>query len=456
MAASQLNKPGLLEPRFPKAKELEACLEPVERRNTMMADVGSLVDAKKGLVSRRIFIEHEIYEQELERIFARCWLFLCHESQIPSPGDFFSTYMGEDPVLVMRDSAGKVNAFLNFCRHRGNRLCRADAGNAATLTCAYHGWTFGNDGRLVGVPNYRDAYFGELDREQWALIPVAQLDSYKGLLFATFDPTAPPLLRYLGEMTWYLDAFFDRQEGGVEVVGGVHKWLMPCNWKLPAENFAGDGYHTAWSHLSAIRTGFAGDFRIRPATGGAMLSPGNGHCIITIGPGEIAEPPEPELLAYEKEVRPQVERRLGDRIQAVNPIVGTVFPNFSMLRSTSHTFRVWHPRGPEQTEVWSWVFVDRTAPPQVKEKLRLASLRGFGPSGTFEQDDMDNWQECTRTCRGVVTRRYQLNLQMGLGHERFDEKLGAWASDFRLSESNHRQFYGRWAQLMDADSWEEL
>ena len=104
----------------------------------MVTGLGGLVDANKGLVSRRIFIEQDIYRQELERVFARCWLFLCHETQITQPGDFFSTYMGEDPVLVMRDTQGKVNAFLNVCRHRGNRVCRADTGNAASFTCAYH------------------------------------------------------------------------------------------------------------------------------------------------------------------------------------------------------------------------------------------------------------------------------------------------------------------------------
>jgi 3-phenylpropionate/trans-cinnamate dioxygenase alpha subunit len=420
----------------------------------MTAKMSRMVDDNKGLISRRIFIEPEIYEQELERIFARCWLFLCHESQIPQPGDFLTTYMGEDPVLVVRDSEGRARAFLNVCRHRGNRLCRADSGNAASFTCAYHGWTYRNDGRLVGVPYLREFYRGELERENWGLVPVAQLDGYKGLLFATFDPQAPPLREYLGEMAWYLDAFFDRREGGIEVVG-THKWVMPCNWKFPAENFGGDAYHVQWTHLSAITTAFSAGVATKPNSTGSMVSPGNGHILICVGPNDVGDPPMPEILEYEKEIRPEVEQRLGARSRLINPIVGTMFPNFSMLRATSRSFRVWHPRGPDKTEVWSWIFADKTAPPHVKEAIRLAGVRGFSPSGTFEQDDMDNWQECTRTCRGAVARRMKLNNQMGLGHEHFDEDLKASASDLRISESNHRQFYRRWARLMDAERWAE-
>ena len=422
----------------------------------MSTDMLKLVDAENGLISRRIFIEQEIYEQELKQIFARCWLFLCHDSQIPQPGDFFTTYMGEDPVLVVRDTAGQVRAFLNVCRHRGNRLCRAEIGNAASFTCAYHGWTYRNDGRLVGVPYLKEAYHNEFDRERWGLVPVAQLDSYKGLLFATFDAETPPLCDYLGEMTWYLDAFFDRREGGIEVVGGIHKWIMPCNWKFPAENFGGDGYHTSWSHLSAIQTGSGGDFRLKPDPQGVMLSPGNGHCVIGVGPDTVADPPAPEILAYEAAILPEMKKRLGRRLDRVKPTVGTVFPNFSMLRPVSRTFRVWHPRRPDKTEVWAWVFADKAAPAAVKEAIRLAGVRAFGPSGTFEQDDMDNWQGCTQTGRGVVARRYALSYEMGLGREQFDADLGALASDYRYSESNHRGFYRRWAQLMTAESWADL
>ena len=422
----------------------------------MAVDVNSLVDTDSGLISRRIFIEDEIYQEELERIFARCWLFLCHETQIPKPGDFITTYMGEDSVLVMRDTSGRVDAFLNVCPHRGNRLCRADNGNASAFICAYHGWTFGNDGNLKAVPNLQDAYYNDLNLSEWGLVQVAQLDIYKGLVFATFDKNAPSLMDYLGEMTWYLDSFFDRREGGVEVIGGVHKWIIPCNWKLPAENFGGDAYHVAWNHLSALTSGFTQAPAARQTPGGGTLSPGNGHCILAVGAEDYSSAAEEIIQRYEESIRAETLSRLGERLEKITPNVGTLFPHMSFLRGSSRSFRVWHPKGPEKIEVISCQFVDKAAPQEIKDALRVTGLRAFGPSGVLEQDDMDNWEECTRTNRGTVTRRHSLNYQMGLGHDRFDEELGAWASDFKLSDSNPRYFYQRWARLMQADSWDQV
>jgi 3-phenylpropionate/trans-cinnamate dioxygenase alpha subunit len=340
-------------------------------------------------------------------------------------------------------------------------VCRADSGNASAFVCAYHGWTYGNDGKLIAVPSLKEAYYDELDTSKWGLVRVAQLESYKGLVFATFDPTAPPLKEYLGEMAWYLDAFFDRREGGIEVFGGMHKWVVPCNWKFAAENFAGDAYHISWNHLSALRTGTTSNSRENEQRRGASLegtivAPGNGHSVISRGTGQYSDSAVQEIFQYDMDVRDEVTERLGPRNNVSNPIVGTVFPNFSMLRNISYVMRVWHPRGPDKIEVWSWHFADKKAPPEVKEAIRLSSLRSFSMGGTFEQDDMDNWQECTASARGVVSRRLPLNIQMGLGHEGFHEDFMGRVSDYRFSELGHRTFYGRWAQVMSADSWSDL
>ena len=103
----------------------------------------------------------------------------------------------------------------------------------------------------------------------------------------------------------------------------------------------------------AIRAGFGGDFRVGSDPTGAALSPGNGHCVMTVGANMNADPPALEIQAYEAKIFPDIVKRLGRRAGQMKPVAGTVFPNFSMLKPTSRTFRVWHPRGPEKAEVWA-------------------------------------------------------------------------------------------------------
>ena len=119
-----------------------------------------LIDFTKGEINRSIFSDPAIYQRELKQIFARCWLFLGHTSQLPRENDFFTAYMGEDPVIVTRHSDGQSGAFLNMCRHRGNRVCRADNGNQRMFTYPFHGWTFANNGNLKTVPGLETCGFG--------------------------------------------------------------------------------------------------------------------------------------------------------------------------------------------------------------------------------------------------------------------------------------------------------
>src|SRR6201994_3545727 len=151
-----------------------------------------LVDVKTGQISREIFVNEAIYAEEQEKIFARGWLFMGHESQSPNPGDYGAARMGEEPVILCRHRAGAVHVFLNSCRHRGMKVCRYDDGNTTVFTCPYHGWSYGTDGALVGVPFFREAYHSELDRTKYRLVEVAQLCCYKGTVWANWDAAAPP------------------------------------------------------------------------------------------------------------------------------------------------------------------------------------------------------------------------------------------------------------------------
>ena len=167
--------------------------------------LSNLVDLDNGLISREVFVNKEIYQQEQEQIFARAWLFIGHESQIPNPGDYFVSCMGEESVILVRDQQQKIHVFLNTCRHRGMKVCRYDRGNTVQFTCPFHGWSYDTEGKLAGVPRFNEGYHERLDRSQWGLIEVAQLENYKGSIWATWDKNAPPFADYLGDFKIYLD-----------------------------------------------------------------------------------------------------------------------------------------------------------------------------------------------------------------------------------------------------------
>src|SRR5262245_3763246 len=413
----------------------------------MLKPAGHLEQVRRGLLDRGIFSSKDVYEQELEQIFARCWLFVGHESQIPKPDDFVTSYMAEDPIIVWRDAAGKVRAFLNMCRHRGNRLCSADAGNSRSFMCSYHGWVFRSDGKLTSVPGLKEVY-GDLDLDQWGLVEVAQLDTYKGLIFATFDPSAPPLQAYLGAQKPLLDFMLDRRANGTELLGGVHKWMLRTNWKYPADNFGGDDGHHTITHAS-VRKVPVDEIEY------ASTASGQYQRLLPNIPTEDQTRMEQALKGsaggiirdYFREHFAEAVGRIGKEAYR-ETIVETIFPNLS-VNSKRHMVRVWHPRGPQATEMWSYCIVDKDAPQEIKDALRHHLTQTFGPAGNFEQDDVNNWEHCTATARGHVARRYPQNVQAGLTDSP-DAEIG------RKLGGRLRGLYSRWAVMMDARDWSSV
>lgn len=427
-------------------------------------DLDTFVDDERGLISPHIFSSQEIYEQELDRVFGNSWLFLAHESQIRKAGDFFTTYMGADPILVVRQRDGSVGAFLNACRHRGMKVCRSDQGNAKAFTCTYHGWSYDTGGKLVNVPNLSDAYNNDLETSEWGLKAVPRLEIYRGMIFGCFEDSVPPLEEFLGEFKFYMDLFFDRTEGGVEMVGGVHKWKLKGNWKLAAEQFAGDSYHAQFSHVSDFSVVIppAKDSYTEMLVGdyGRQAAVPEGH---SAGFHEKGFPKyaetncDPIIDEYEASIMDEIEARLGKKRRELSGGINGhyhVFPNLSWLGN--HTFRVWHPKGPNDFECWSFIFVDKDAPDKVKDAIRLSTQNQFSAAGMAEQDDGENWGLIGSNFagRGREIHKMSLNYSMAANTPRDDDPdLPGWILRQGFGEMPQRLFYRRWRELMKNESY---
>jgi phenylpropionate dioxygenase-like ring-hydroxylating dioxygenase large terminal subunit len=318
--------------------------------------------------------------------------------------------------------------------------------------CTYHGWTFSPDGKLVGVPGFKEIYFGELDYSKWGLVEVAQLDTYKGLIFATFDAKAPSLLDYLGSQRYELDLSADRREGGAEVLGGVHRWVMKSNWKFSTDNFGGDDGHHIVTHGSVRPVVVDGRrwFNAYGAQTGAnsRVNLGGGWITDVDASGKPVNEMGYVLGKYEQEHRKELQERLKDNpmLRSMSgTFVGSIFPNLS-FSSLRFNVRIWHPKAPDKTEVWHYCVIDKAAAPEVKKMMRIHLTESFGPSGNLEQDDMNNWQNATFTSKGVVAQRQPMTILAGLGHDKETPVTG----------TKLRAIYVRWAEMMNAASWDDV
>ena len=427
-------------------------------------------DLRKGLVPARNFGSREIHELELRRIFARSWVFIGLEGEIPKPGDFTTRTIGEDPFIFVRDAKGTIQVFLNTCRHRGTQVCRVAAGQTTSFVCPFHGWEYNTSGELIAVPARKQGY-ASLDFKDWGLFKAPHVANYHGLIFANLDSDAQSFEDYLGDYKWYFDIHLRLTEGGMEVLGKPHRWLADANWKQGAEGFCGDSSHTQMTHRSALETGI-----VQAASGGAPRTDTGLHIHDCDGFAiSIRQLPDEEpFFLYPDEVRRhfrpgalnQHQFDLAKRSLLQN---GTIFPNFSFLHigltdSPSRppaaflTFRVWQPRGPRQMEIWSWILAPKEASPEYKRRAYQLGMSSFSPSGSFEQDDMSVWAGVSRSGATIFAEmnNIRFNYQMGLGDMSPSAPKTDWvgpgiADRSNAGEGGLRTFHKTWYEKMTGD-----
>jgi nitrite reductase/ring-hydroxylating ferredoxin subunit len=412
-----------------------------------------LVNLETREVSMRVLADPEIYRLELERIFARTWQLIGHETEIPNPGDFVTRRMGNDKVIVGRDAKGEVHVSLNVCPHRGVRVCMQDSGNTRVHRCIYHGWAFRPDGSFIGAPVEAEQMHGGIFTKTDLNLRKARVTLYGGLIFANWDLDGPSLDDFLGEMKFYYDMLFCRTDAGLEVLGPPQRYLIPANWKTASEQAAADGYHTLTLHSSMFEMGaYGGGIANSPDNNAAVIygvdvGSHQGHAMRCAMAG--GSEPDPSLTQLEQIAltRPagltpalleEMARRLSADQLAVmargGPTVGGMFPNLLFLwinpptqdggADSTLVLHTYQPHGPDHFEFTNWMFCEKDTPPDMKRRMLAAAIAATGTSGTIEQDDAEAWPHMSRSARGVMGAQGTLKYQALLGENKPDGWTG--------------------------------
>ncbi|MPZ24753.1 MAG: Rieske 2Fe-2S domain-containing protein, partial [Dehalococcoidia bacterium] len=233
----------------------------MERRMLTTQRIDQINRIENGRLDISIYTDQEVFEEELQRIFYRTWMYVGHESEIESQGDYLTTYIGRIPVIVSRDETDQIHVLINRCAHRGPTVCQQESGNANFFRCEYHGWVYANDGSLAGVSLRRGFGPGEIDDIQGGLDKAPRVATYRGLIFASLSEDGPTLEQHLGMARKYIDMWADVSPTGNLAVGrtGYWKHVYIGNWKLQVEG-SNEGYHVGYMHRI---TGLVADVVLR-------------------------------------------------------------------------------------------------------------------------------------------------------------------------------------------------
>lgn len=390
-------------------------------------------------VHKDLFISQELYQLEMERLFAVTWVYVGHESQVPGPGDFYTTTVGDQSVIMVRHGDQSIRVLYNRCAHKGVQVAPEGHGNTGKFfRCPYHAWTFKTDGSLLSVPlkkGYENTGFENTEASR-GLEAVANVRNYRGFVFCRLSAQGESFEDYFGDSLSTLDNMVDRSpEGRLEVAGGVLRYLHRCNWKMLVDNQS-DTCHPMVAHESSAGTAvrvwqeapegtpkpmavelfapFISPYEFYENTGIRVWKNGHGHTGVSgsIHSNYSAIPGywDAMVAAYGEERAHQI---LGESRHNT-----TLFPHI-MVKGPIQTLRIFKPLAADRTLVESWTFRLAGAPDMLLERTVMYNRLINAPTSMVGHDDLEMYERA----------------QQGLEHARARE----WVNVARLLEPGEAQ-----------------
>jgi len=421
-------------------------------------------------VHRSVYADPALFELEMARIFGRAWLVLGHESQVRNPGDYFTTRMGLEPVIVVRRDRGEIGVLVNRCAHRGSMVCAEGHGNTERFVCPYHGWSYDRAGALKAVP-FSTGYASDVTRSL-GLKAAPRVATYRGFIFASLADKGPGLEEFLGAAKASFDDLVDRAPGGeLEIAGGVFKHTYNGNWKLMLENHL-DGAHPAWVHASSVAVARAApdpgppgkehyyDIAVRQMRqNGApdAVWEGTGIWTTPYGHGYMGDYHDDDRLvaglgnpvfdAYRRELISRVGEAEADRILRVTLWNTIVYPNCSFM-SQFRQLRIIHPLAVDRSVVYTYSLRMKNAPAQMfRDTVAFANVVN-GTASWVLTDDLEVYE---RIQRGLTSGATEW-VYVGRGHGGDIAEQGATRGKTGTSEVFIRGQMKAWLDYMTRDA----
>jgi choline monooxygenase len=362
--------------------------------NPINLGMNERVECAETLPSR-FYIDPAVLTLEKERIFRRTWQLVgtitqsCGEVNsvkrtIADPGAYFTADVVGEPVVVVRDNSGTLRAFSNVCRHRAGPIAQG-SGCRNVFNCAYHGWTYTLDGRLIGTPEVDGMEF--FDRSTMGMVPL-RCEAWEQFIFVNFDLEAPPLSGFLENIPSQAAGF---EFEGIELAER-RDYYMNCNWKVYVDNYL-EGYHIPIVHPGLMKEIDYTQYRTEVFRYSS------------------------QQLGPVKEVKPG---DAGERVYA--PSLGLkealyfwVFPNLMLnIYPDNIQTNVIVPLGHDRTlTIFEWYFHDAHS-----EKVKERAKKTLGFSETVQQEDI---HICEAVQRGLQSStydrgRYSVKRENGVHH----------------------------------------